>query len=406
MIVSIQPGKATGTLAVPPSKSMAHRLLICAGLSAGESCISGIDFNEDILATIDCLCALGASCVIKDGTVTVSGIGHYAFEPSKVLNCRESGSTLRFFIPLALLRGKEVSFTGTTKLLSRPLDVYKQMCSEKQFLFEQDSNRLKVKGTLSGGEYVIPGDISSQFVTGLLFALPLADRDSKLTLIPPIESRGYIALTLQALKSFGIEAFWLDQKTISIPGNQRYLPCSLSVEGDYSGSAFFAALNALGSDISIEGLKCDSLQGDKIYEEYIPKLCEGFTTLHLADCPDLGPVLFALAAAKYGARFTGTKRLKIKESDRAAAMAEELSAFGADVRVLDDEVIIYPAAFHPPSTILKGHNDHRIVMSLAVLLTLTGGMIEGAEAVRKSFPDFFAKLQSLGVEVSFYESDK
>ena len=178
------------------------------------------------------------------------------------------------------------------------------------------------------------------------------------------------------------------------------------MEGDYSGAAFFAALRALGNDVSVTGLQEDSLQGDKIYEEYFVKLCQGVPTLHIADCPDLGPILFAVAAAKNGAVFTGTKRLKIKESDRAAAMAKELAAFGTEVVVEDDTVKVIANDFHMPAKALYGHNDHRIVMSIAVLLTITGGSIEGAQAVRKSFPDFFTRLSSLGIEVLFDEVDK
>ena len=173
----------------------------------------------------------------------------------------------------------------------------------------------------------------------------------------------------------------------------------MTVEGDYSGAAFFAALNALGADVAITGLSPDSLQGDRVYADFFPRLCQGRPEIDIADCPDLGPILFAVAAAKNGAVFTGTRRLKIKESDRSAAMAQELDAFGTEVLVEENTVTINPVSFHRPTKILSGHNDHRIVMSLAVLLTLTGGKIEGAEAVQKSFPDFFSKLQSLGIQV-------
>ena len=401
MNVTIRPGKAKGAVSAPPSKSMAHRLLICAGLSPEESYISGIDLNEDIRATIDCLRAMGAECTINGDTVKVRGTDPRTASPEQILNCRESGSTLRFFIPLAMLCGKTVTFTGTEKLLSRPLNVYEQLCSEYDFLFLQDGKTVQVCGCLPGGQFSVPGDISSQFITGLLFALPLARQKSIIKIAPPVESRGYIDLTLQALKSFGVDAGWEDEYTISISGNQTYSAANMAVEGDYSGAAFFAALRSLGNDIVVTGLQPDSLQGDKVYEEYFPKLCDGMPTLHIADCPDLGPILFAVAAAKNGGIFTGTRRLKIKESDRAAAMAEELAAFGTEVVVMDDEVRVIPREFHAPDRILKGHNDHRIVMSLAVLLTITGGCIEGSEAVRKSFPDFFVRLASLGIEVIY-----
>lgn len=405
MTVTIQPGRASGTVAAPPSKSMAHRLLICAGLSNGVSQISGVDFNEDISATIDCLRSLGASCTVSGDTVTVQGTNMRTVKPKQVLCCRESGSTLRFFIPLALLCNETVEFTGTEKLLSRPLGIYQQLCAYKGFPFEQSKTRLRLKGKLEAGSFHVPGDISSQFITGLLFALPLTEGDSVIRITPPVESRGYIDLTLQALHAFGIRAQWQDACTLVIPGNQRYTATDMAVEGDYSNAAFFAALNALGADIEIEGLSPDSLQGDKIYEQHFERLCAGQPQIDIADCPDLGPVLFAVAAAKHGAVFTGTRRLKIKESDRSAAMARELAAFGTEVTVEENTVTVSAKEFHRPEAPLYGHNDHRIVMSLAVLLTLTGGAIEGAQAVKKSFPGFFERLKELGIEVSIHETD-
>lgn len=406
MIVSIRPGRPIGSVAAPPSKSMAHRLLICAGLSEGTSRISGVDYNEDILATMDCLQALGATCTVCGDTVTVKGADLRNAHPHQTLCCRESGSTLRFFIPLAMLCPGEISFTGTEKLLSRPLNVYAQLCAERNITFAQSKSLVQVSGKLNAGEFTIPGDISSQFITGLLFALPLTQGDSVIHITPPVESRGYIDLTLQALRAFGIRAWWQDACTLVIPGDQEYMAADMTVEGDYSGAAFLAAMNTLGGDLTITGLYPDSLQGDKVYQTHFESIVRGCPEIDIADCPDLGPVLFAVAAAKHGAVFTGTRRLKIKESDRAAAMARELAAFGAEVTVEENRVIVNAKEFHRPEKMLYGHNDHRIVMSLAVLLTLTGGEIEGAQAVRKSFPDFFEKLRTLGIEVSTYEIDK
>ena len=337
--------------------------------------------------------------------MTVEGADLRVALPSGSLNCRESGSTLRFFIPLALLTRRQVEFTGTPKLLSRPLGIYEELCARQGDAFLRGEDALRVRGSLTGGTYEVPGNISSQFITGLLFALPLAERDSRIVITTGLESRSYIDLTLQALRAFGIRAGWQDGTTIFVPGRQRYIPRDMAVEGDYSGAAFFAALNALGSDIGITGLSPDSLQGDKAYEAYFPSLCADRPLIDISDQPDLGPILFAVAAAKNGARFTGTRRLRIKESDRAAAMARELAAFGTEVLVEENAVTVTPRNFHRPERVLSGHNDHRIVMALAVLLTLTGGEIEGAQAVRKSFPAFFDKLRSLGVEVEHYETD-
>ncbi len=399
MNVTIRPGRAVGTVAAPPSKSMAHRLLICAGLSEGVSRISGIELNEDIAATIDCLKALGATCTVSGDTVTVRGANPRTAAPKEILCCRESGSTLRFFLPLALLSENTIAFTGSEKLLSRPLHVYKALCADRGLGFNQAAKEVCVKGALTAGEFTIPGNISSQFITGLLFALPMLAGDSFIRILPPIESLSYIHLTLQALAAFGIRVHWQDETTLFIAGKQQYIARDMAVEGDYSGAAFLEAFNVLGGEVKVTGLSPDSLQGDRVYFDCFERLASGKPTIDIADCPDLGPILFAVAAAKNGGVFTGTKRLKIKESDRAAAMAEELAKFGATVMVQENTVTVEKTAFYAPKTPLYGHNDHRIVMSLAVLCTLVGGSIEGAEAVRKSFPDFFEKIETLGMEV-------
>ncbi len=404
MKVYIKPGKGHGTMEAPPSKSIAHRLLICGGLAKGKSVIEGISDSEDMKATLDCLSAIGAKYSIDGDKVTIIGADIRNIPENAVFRCRESGSTLRFFIPICLLDGKTFSFTGSEKLLSRPLSVYDEIFKKQNILFECNPDKITVGGKLQSGTYKIKGNISSQFITGLLFVLPLMENDSVIQLIPPVESCSYINLTIEALKTFGIEISWQDEKTLFIKGNQEYHAVNAKVEGDYSNAAFFAALNKLGSDINITGLNPESLQGDKVYEKNFSLLEKGTPTVNISDCPDLGPILFAVAAVKGGGVFTGTRRLKIKESDRAAAMAEELAKFGVAVTVHDDSVVVYPHNFHAPTETLCGHNDHRIVMSCSVLLTLTGGTIDGAEAAAKSLPDFFERLQKLGFEVSFNDA--
>ena len=261
-----------------------------------------------------------------------------------------------------------------------------------------------MRGPLTGGEYTLVGNVSSQFISGLIFALLLADVDSTIKITTPIESRSYINLTINAVKAFGIKVEWVDEYTIQILGNQTYIPKDITVEGDYSGAAFPDALNLFNGEVEILGLDPNSIQGDSVYKRYFDMLNSGVPTIHIGDCPDLGPVLFAIAAAKYGGVFSGTKRLKIKESDRAEAMAKELKKFGASISVYEDSVVVYPAEFHAPDKTLFGHNDHRIVMSLAVLLTLTGGEIEGAEAINKSYPNFFESLKKLGIGVVEYDA--
>ena len=394
----IEPGRARGTMAAPPSKSMAHRLLLCAGLARGESFVRGVDYPDDILATLDCLRALGARVSPADGGVQVRGCDPSQAGPA-LLPCRESGSTLRFFLPLCLLSGREMRLTGGSRLLERPLSVYEEICRRQGLRFERDEGGLTVQGRLSPGEYAVPGDISSQFISGLLFALPLLPGDSAIRLIPPVESGSYLEMTLRALRESGIRADRPDALTLRIPGGQACRPREAAVEGGWSNAAFFLALNCLGGDVRLTGLRADSLQGDRACLPYFGRLCRGFAELDVSDCPDLAPVLFAVAAARGGGRFTGTRRLRHKESDRGTAMAEELAKFGAAVRIGENEITVLPDGFHAPRERLSSHGDHRVAMALAVLCAGTGGEIGGAEAVRKSLPDFWERLSTLGIRI-------
>ena len=397
MTVTIQPSQAKGEVFAPPSKSMAHRLLICAALCRGTSRVRGISDCEDVRATLGCLKSLGIPFEVSGDCVTVWGKAITELVPNNPLYAKESGSTLRFFIPLALLTGAEVVFTAEKSLLSRPFGVYEMLAEQKDFTFQKTAESITVKGPLKAGEYRVPGNISSQFISGLLFALPLLHGDSRIAITTAVESRSYINLTIKALSEFGVSVQWEDEHTLLIPGGQSYKSREISVEGDYSGTAFLEAMNLFSHEISVKGLDDGSIQGDKIYRQYFPMLSQGVPTLHIGDCPDLGPILFAVAAAKNGGVFSGTRRLRIKESDRAEAMAKELRKFGAAVTVYEDSVVVFPTEFHAPSEPLCGHNDHRIVMALAVLLTLTGGCIQGAEAIKKSYPGFFRDLSMLGI---------
>lgn len=397
MIATFKPSTLCGSISAPPSKSMAHRYLIGAALS-GQTCVlSGIDYSEDILASIDCLKALGVNITTHEDTVIVEPKEFMNVE-LPVLECRESGSTLRFFIPLALCTGKTVTLKGSERLFERPLSVYEKLCSENGFSFKKDTNSLTLCGNLKSGTYKIPGDISSQFITGLIFSLVYLGEDSSIEIIPPFESRSYINLTISALKSFGVNVWFSDTYTIEIR-KSKLSSYSEKIEGDYSNAAFLDAFNFIGSDVKIENLKPDSLQGDKVYSKYFQEIETGTPTLDISDCPDLGPVLFALAALKNGAVFTGTERLKAKESDRGAAMHEELTKLGGGLIFGDNTITVPSQELKYKGEILNGHNDHRIVMAMSVILSKTGGTIEGAEAVRKSYPGFFENIKQLGAEV-------
>ena len=397
MKVEIQAGTARGTIKAPPSKSMAHRLLICAGFAEGESVIRGVDPSEDVLATMDCLRAMGAELAMDDGNVAVRGR-----DPRKAgeteLRCRESGSTLRFMIPPALLSKVEKRLTGSEKLMSRPLSVYEEICREQKIRLERIRGGVTLEGELLPGNFEIPGNISSQFISGLLFALPLAEEDSTIRILPPAESRSYLNMTVQALREFGIAVSWDGPETIRIPGGQTYQPGKTAVEGDYSNAAFLEILNDAGGEVTLTGLRADSLQGDRVYSGYLRKIREGTPELDVSDCPDLAPALIAAAALHHGARLTGTRRLRFKESDRGAAMTEEMAKFGMRLENRENEILIPDCELRRPAETLSGHNDHRIVMALAALCVKTGGEIDGAEAVRKSLPDYWERLRSTGIQ--------
>lgn len=401
MLVEIKPGAVTGRIKAPPSKSMAHRLLICAGLCEGESTIKNVAYSEDILATLDCLEALGAKIKKEGSTVYIKGADVKSFGGG-VFFCRESGSTLRFFIPVAMLSDKRSLFTGYGRLMERPMEIYERLAEEKGIYYEKADEGISLSGGLDGGEFSLRGDVSSQFVTGLLFALPLCERDSRIILTGKTESLGYIDMTVDALSRFGIDIKREKENEFYIKGSQSYKAGSFTVEGDCSNAAFLDAFGLLGNRLEVEGLSQETLQGDRIYKEYFELLKKGTPTLDVSQCPDLAPVLMTLAAALNGATLTGTRRLKIKESDRGAVMKCELSKFGAVIECEENEIKIFKSELHTPAEKLCGHNDHRVVMSLAVLCSLFGGIIDGAEAVKKSYPDFFEIMKKVGLEVSEY----
>ena len=398
MIAEFLPCSLHGTINAPPSKSMAHRYLIGAALSGQICTLSGVDMSEDILASIDSLSALGAKITVNGDTVTVDPQGFMqAKEPT--LPCRESGSTLRFLIPLALCLGRPVTLCGSERLLQRPLEIYEQLCRDNSFSFCKDTHVLTVCGQLSSGSYQIRGDISSQFITGLIFALVYIGKNATIEILPPFESKPYVDLTIAALRSFGADVSFAEACKIEIKPADLHAFCG-KIEGDYSNAAFLDAFNYTGSGVNVQNLSADSLQGDRIYAQYFAQIASGTPTLDIADCPDLGPVLFALAALKNGATFTGTDRLKAKESDRGAAMHEELAKLGGGLIFGDNTVTVPKQTLQYNGKMLDGHNDHRIVMALSVILSQTGGTLCGAEAVKKSYPGFFRDIQQLGAKVT------
>lgn len=397
MNVCITPSVASGEISAPPSKSVAHRLLICAALAEGESIIENVGANDDVSATVECLRVLGANIELSDGKAIVNGISNVARDEKKMFFCNESGSTLRFMIPLGLVFSRECQFTGKGRLMERPQTVYKELLQSKGCCFDVKDNVLYTGGELKSGVFELPGDVSSQFLTGLMFALPLLDGDSEIVLTKKLESAPYVDITIGVLSEFGV-VIEKTERGFFIKGNQKYKSCSLTTEGDWSNAAFLDAFNLADGNVLVKGVEPDSFQGDKIYREFYKKLSEGNPEIDISQCPDLGPVLMVCALLKNGATLRGTKRLKIKESDRAEAMALELSKFGVQVEVGDDYVVIPDAIPYKPTKEIDCHNDHRIAMSLAVVCSVTGGELKGAQCVNKSYPDFFMDIKNLGIQ--------
>lgn len=398
MRVYIGKKTAAGTLIAPPSKSFCHRALICAALAKGKSILHGMYPSADALATASCLSALGAKIRFEGDTAYVSGFDPLSAVPSGTLSCGESGSTLRFLLAIALLSESKVTLCGTEKLLSRPLSEYEKICREQGLLYEKGNDSVSVRGRLKSGTYNVSAEVSSQFASGLMMALPLLLGDSNIILSGKVASRSYLLITAEVMRAFGAE-IKIECDEIKIKGGAGYKPREYTVEGDCSGAAFFEAMNRLGSDIKITGLNPESVQGDRVFSQYFDEICSRHPTLDITDCPDLAPVLMALGAAKQGVTLTGTARLRAKESDRGSAMAEELCKLGIKTELAEDTLTVFSGGLIPPKTAIVSHKDHRIVMAMTVLLMLTGGEIDGAEDVKKSFPDFFERLSALGAEV-------
>ena len=399
MKVKILPSKTSGEVSAPPSKSFAHRYLIGSVLSCGKCVIKNIADSDDISATLSCIEQLGGS-VTKDGNiVTVIPTNEKQIE-NAVFDCKESGSTLRFFIPVVLATGaKNCTFLGSERLLARGIKEYEKLFENSDVTIKSDKKSIEVNGTLSAGNYEISGEVSSQYTTGMLFALSRLSGKSTLKITGNVESRAYVDMTIKVLKDFGADIAEPEKNFFEINGKGRLSPGEFTVEGDWSNAAFLIALSRLLGTISISGLNENSVQGDRFLSVAFDALDGENAEIDLKDCPDLAPILFSYAAYKNGGKFINTRRLRVKESDRANVMAEELKKFGANVKVYENSVEIEKTQLKPPIVPLCGHNDHRIVMALSVLAAVFGAEIDGAEAVNKSYPDFFRVIKKAGVNV-------
>ncbi len=397
--------KLQGDLVARPSKSFAHRYLIAAALSDDESIISNVDFSNDIIATLNCIHAYGKKHFreFEKHEVRFSNECTKNFDPT--FDCKESGTTIRIFIPIALRKYDKATFIGSDRLIERGIDIYENIF--KYVTFYKDKYSISTKGTITAGHFKLPGNISSQYISGLLYALPLLDGDSEIVITTKLESTNYILMTLEVLKNYGIQietnlncmGELHEPLYFKIKGNQKYSAHNFSIEGDYSNAAFIDAFNYFGNNINLTGLNPNSLQSDKVYKKYFDILDKGFSEINISNCIDLGPILITFAALKYGAKFTGTSRLKIKESDRGNVIAEELRKCGADITVLDNEIIVNKKELHSSTTPFNSHNDHRIAMALSLLSTQFDIEITGSECVSKSYPGYFDDLKSLGAIV-------
>ena len=416
----IKPSNCKGTIKIPPSKSMAHRAIICASLADGKSTLSNIDYSVDIQTTINCMRKLGAYIECFDDTVIIQGIKDFNHLIDNHIECNESGSTLRFLIPIFSLTNQKIIFTGKNRLLKRPQKIYEDLFHKNHLTFNQTNEFIEIQGSLQPNEYTIHGNISSQFISGLLFTLPLLNDNSKIHILPPFESKSYIELTIQMLEKFGIKILWENDDTLIIPGNQKYNAHNEIIEGDFSQFAFFGVLGAINSKLDILGMNVNSLQGDKQILEILNNFNslvienDGIYTvapssliahdIDLKNCPDLGPIVCILGMFSKGITHVyNASRLRLKESDRIDAMVSECAKMGCNIDVMDDEMVIHGNTFMSPKVELSGWKDHRIVMACAIALTKLGGVIEGCEAISKSYPSFFEDLKSVGIEVEIYD---
>lgn len=411
--IELFPSILNGKIKAPPSKSLSHRALICASLAKGQSTITNIAYSEDILATISALELLGAKFERFDDKLIVKGTKRIK-APHNAINCNESGSTLRFLIPIFSLSDKEISFTGNPSLIKRPQSIYKEIFTQDGNTFKVTDNIIKVNGSIVGREYLIKGNVSSQFFTGLMFALPLLEEDSTILVEGILESRSYINLTIQILEEFGIEIKELENGYF-IKGNQSYNPRNYKIEGDYSQAAFFLVGGVLNGHIKVCDLEHESFQGDKAIIDVIKVMKgkvihmeNGFvtessstvgTSIDLSDFPDLGPIIALLGSLSEGkTRITNASRLRIKESDRIESTVKTLKALGANISSTKDEIIIRGKTALKGGVTLDSYNDHRIAMMISIAASLSKEkvILTNANAVSKSYPNFFEDYASVG----------
>ena len=426
MKVKIKPSILSGEIVIPPSKSYSHRAIISAALANGEkkSKINNLKFSVDIETTVKIMENWGAKITKKEGSLEIIGNDGKIVPKKNYIQCNESGSTIRFLIPVGLTSENELIFDGKGKLIDRPLDSYYKIFDDQGIKYEMSEGKLplKVNGKLKAGNYEIDGNISSQFITGLLYALPLLDGDSTIVINKNLESKGYVDLTLEILKLSGIKIKNNDYKSFEIKGNQEYKYFDYTVEGDYSQVAFWivAGIISANKDNEIKCLHLNkySLQGDKaiieivqkmgakleIFDDYVivkPSKTKG-TIIDVSQCPDIAPILTVLGALSEGeTKIINAERLRIKESDRIISIKTELNKLGAEVEEVGDNLVIQGVDTFEGGVEVSAWNDHRIVMSLAIASIRCKNeiVIDEAESVKKSYPHFWDDFEKMGGQI-------
>lgn len=411
--VKFSPFVPNGTVNVPPSKSDVHRAIICAAMANGVSRISPVALSNDIKATIGCIKALGADAVLENNVLTVDGTNMYK-NKTALLDCGESGSTLRFFIPIAAVGNINATFVGKGKLPQRPIGIFTEALPKAGTVCKTEGGLpLEIKGQLKSGIFEIPGNVSSQFITGLLLALPILEGDSEIVLTSPLESVGYIAMTIRTMKQFGVNIDTTENGW-HIEGGQTYKSCNYTTDGDWSQAAFFMVLGAVSGKVTVKGVAKDSTQGDKKCAEILARFGAKVTqldnevtvekgelkaiTIDASQIPDLVPVLSVCAAFAEGTtKIINAERLRIKECDRLKATAELLNNLGGKVKELSDGLEITGVSSLKGGNV-NGYNDHRIVMSAAVCAARSDEDITAtfAMSINKSYPDFYIDYNSIG----------
>ena len=420
MDITLSPTSYHGSVTVPPSKSAAHRAILAAAMAHGRSVITNVDLSSDILATVGACRSLGCGIEVTQNvryhTLTVNG--GLSLVENAMIDCAESGSTLRFFIPVACTQDGTKTFTGHGRLPYRPVDAYLQIFDDQHIGYSHpaDANLpLTVSGKLHGGEFAVDGRVSSQYVTGLLYALPVLEADSSVSVLGGFESRGYVDLTVDMLRRFGV-GIVASGDCFTVQGGQRYEPQNIAVEGDYSQAAFFIVAGAIAGDVRIEGLDAHSLQPDSAVLSIMGRMGADLTVendvlivkqshlrgtvIDVSQCPDLVPPLAIAAAFAQGStRITGAARLRIKECDRLHALAVNLNCLGIDATETDDELIIVGGAMRGGTVDTFG--DHRIAMAFAVAAARASGdiTIPNAQCIDKSYPKFYDDLKALGGKI-------